>query len=462
VSYILTLYRKSKLRKPEVVSLGPQYSGSRVSRNALNESDSDDPFAQHYEDEDGEEEAGIIDSAEPSSENDEVSDDEDLSAHEFGDDVETSGTDFSDEDDSAGEDNELPKSRAREHDGIDRAEMRKLMMNDQKSVAAAISHGAKADVDKGRAVKTQRTIFDTLLNTRIKMQKALVSVNSLAAAEAHTEDTIDVISSAESAAIKLWNNLNSLRSGLESARTGKKRKHSDITTDTPLSNVWKGTKAYESEQIPHRNSSLNFWSAKCRATTALPQARGRLSQSSTQQNLTDVLAAQMADMPRLLARTRIPRSCAPIQAAAAAKNPGATTSAVTSGDDSSSELPIYDDADFYSTLLQSLISQRSSETTTSMGNLNLNLQPWQAAREARTKKVVDTKASKGRKLRYTVHEKLQNFMASENRGEWGDRQADELFGSLFGRRVELVEAGDADMDDELDLEGEGLRLFAGV
>jgi protein AATF/BFR2 len=452
--------RKSKLRVSEGVSLGPQYSGSRVSRNAITDDDSDDPFARDYDDEDSEE-GNTVSAAQRKSEEDSDSDIEDLSGDEFGDGNNTSGTDLSDEEDSD-EDNELRKLQLNgNEDGYGRAELRKLMVDDQKSVVATISEGVKADAEKGQAVKTQRTTFDALLNTRIKMQKALVSVNSLAAVDVDAEDPKELISAAESAAIKLWNNLNSLRWGLQSVRTGKKRKHSDITEGTSLASIWQESKTYESEQTAHRNASLNFWSAKCRATTALPQARGRLTQSASQQNLTDVLTAQMSDMPRLLARTRIPRSCAPIQAAAATKKSTSTNTAAN-GDTLPSHLPIYDDADFYGTLLQSLISQRSSETTTSMGNLNLNLQPWQAAREAKTKKVVDTKASKGRKLRYTVHEKLQNFMAPENRGEWGDRQADELFGSLFGRKVGLGELDDVDMDDEQDLEGEGLRLFAGV
>jgi protein AATF/BFR2 len=414
----------------------------------MNEDDSDDPFARDYDDEDSEEEDafGVVPR---SSDEDEESIDEDGI-----DEADTSGTEFSDED----EDDEQSAGSEQDNE-IDRSQLRKLMADDQKSVAATISEGAKADAEKGRAVKKQRTTFDTLLNSRIKLQKALISVNSLADIDTTVEDlneSAEVIVSAENAAIKLWNNLNALRTGLQSAKTGEKRKHTDITSDTPLSTIWKGVKSMEAEQLPLRNSSLNFWSAKCRATTALPQARGRLNQSSTPQNLSDVLAAQLSDMPRLVARTRIPRSCAPVQAASAAtKKPVPTTN----GDHDASALPIYDDADFYSTLLQSLISQRSSETTTSMANLNL--QPWQAAREAKTKKVVDTKASKGRKLRYTVHEKLQNFMAPEDRGAWGERQADELFGSLFGRRVGLGEEMDVDEVEEVDAEAEGLRLFAG-
>ena len=48
---------KSKLRKPKEIALGPQYSGSRVSRDAVDEDDDeDDPFARGFDDEDSEEE----------------------------------------------------------------------------------------------------------------------------------------------------------------------------------------------------------------------------------------------------------------------------------------------------------------------------------------------------------------------------------------------------------------------
>ena len=94
-------------------------------------------------------------------------------------------------------------------------------------------------------------------------------------------------------------------------------------------------------------------------------------------------------------------------------------------------------------------------------------------RDFKVKKVVDTKASKGRKMRYTVHEKLQNFMAAEDRGGWGERQRGELFASLLGRRVVLGEGegddaeegrGDKEMDGDVDGNGDGkeeggLRLF---
>jgi protein AATF/BFR2 len=61
-----------------------------------------------------------------------------------------------------------------------------------------------------------------------------------------------------------------------------------------------------------------------------------------------------------------------------------------------------------------------------------------------------------------VQEKLQNFMAPEERGEWGERQRDELFSSLFGQRMALGEHDDVESDEEgdgVDAEEAGLMLF---
>ena len=75
---------KSKLRKPKEVALGPQYSGSRVTRDAIegDEDEDDDPFARGFDDEDSEEEQDV----------DSEGDDEEL---EDG----TDATDMSDEED---------------------------------------------------------------------------------------------------------------------------------------------------------------------------------------------------------------------------------------------------------------------------------------------------------------------------------------------------------------------------
>lgn len=91
------------------------------------------------------------------------------------------------------------------------------------------------------------------------------------------------------------------------------------------------------------------------------------------------------------------------------------------------------------------------------------MEAWEAARPKKVKKVVDTKASKGRKLRYEVHEKLQNFMVPATpRGAWHDEQIDELFSSLMGKGFGPAAAPDAEQEQAVEPPAQdlgGLRVF---
>ena len=78
----------------------------------------------------------------------------------------------------------------------------------------------------------------------------------------------------------------------------------------------------------------------------------------------------------------------------------------------------YDDAEFYQQVLKEFLESQAQTA----GDLA-------RARTTKRRKVVDRKASKGRKIRYHVHDKLVNFMvpAAFERPEF----ANKLFGSLF-------------------------------
>jgi protein AATF/BFR2 len=407
---------KSKLRKPKEVALGPQYSGSRVTRDAIEgeEDDDDDPFARGFDDEDSEEEEDAVDSED---------DDEEL---EDG----TDATDMSDEEDE--DDAAEPQD-----DPQDRAELRKMMATEQKAVAATISAANKQDAEKGRAVKRQRTTFDSLLNTRIKMQKSLVATNTLVAPtdegyESQISEAQDALDAAEAAAYNLWSSLTAFRDELTTARTGEKRKRPTFSAKTPTEKLWAYTQEQEEQALPQRNTVLQKWSVKARGVTAQPQS-GRLN-NTQQATIIDVMNEHLTAPDRLLKRVHTPRSCAPVQLAARVLE----------------DPKIYDDADFYGLLLKELLEAKSasSEGLTAATNLDLNNMNTMR-REAKTKKNVDTKASKGRKLKYTVHEKLQNFMAPEDRCKWGERQTDELFGSLFGQRLQSLAEGLGEDDEEM-------------
>jgi protein AATF/BFR2 len=421
------------------VPLGPRYDGAQISRDAATgeDEDEDDPFSKGFDEEESEDDVDAAEGLSASEgEEEDISDEDEDEDMQDGD--ESPATDMSDEDDE--DDND-------EQEVEDKTELRKMMAEEQKTVAASLSQAAKADAEKGRAVKTQRTTFDSLLNTRIKLQKALIGTNTLTGViseSASTEDTQDAFLAAETAAFTLWSTLNSLRETLESSRTGHKRKHAAYTLDTPTEDLWTHMRSQELSASSTRVSILEKWNQKARGASAITPKNKLNNSASANQSIVDVLQEQLHG-DRLTKRARTPRSCAPLQLAAA---PSTTE-----------PLSIYDDADFYGLLLQSLLEQRSADSIAASSSISLSLPTgFQMRREAKTKKNIDTKASKGRKMRYTVHEKLQNFTAPEDRGTWGERAADELFGSLFGRRMGLGE----DVEEERQEEGEGEEEEAGL
>ncbi|KAF2680770.1 TRAUB-domain-containing protein [Lentithecium fluviatile CBS 122367] len=455
---------KSKLRKKEVVPLGPQYTGSKISRDAVGDDDSDDPFARAFDENDSDEDALVNkdtngvesdgdsarseDDSESEQKGDETSDeDEDMDGvdgtEDEEEDDEQGSEDASDDEDS---DNEASKLRRmlRETKPSKDSKIRE-MIKDTKSLTITLAAAAQSDVAKGDAIKKQRKTFDSLLNSRIRLQKAMISTNSMVA-NAHQDETAPEasIEAAETAALALLNSLADLRATLDEARAGQKRKRTPYTPTTTSSDIWESIRAVEFANSKHRKVTLEKWSAKTRGATAAPN-KGRLN-AEVQQTLTDVLDSQLTNSTHLIARTQTPRSCAPLQSASS----------------KTTDANIYDDADFYGLLLKELLEQRSADLSAS-GTAEFVVQaPWQVAREAKTKKAVDTKASKGRRLRYTVHEKLQNFMAPEDRGRWGERQRDELFGSLFGQRVGLGEHDEVESEQEdgaVDAAEQGLTLF---
>lgn len=429
--------------------LGTKYRGAQIARDALDQdSDSDDPFSRSFDEEDDSEADSGLDVAdeEGSDEEDLVGSDEEDS--EGSDEEDSEGSDVG-EDEKGSSDTDMSvddlATGSQDDDAKLKKELEKAVGDDIKNtVSASISRGSKEDAEKGRAVKKQRTAFDTLLNTRMKLQKSLIASNTLVGTaddqiKAEMDDAAQALEAAEAAAFNLWNSLNTFREDLLTSRAGKKRKRVAFSLDTPTEELWAHVQSQEAETKPTRDAVLKKWSAKSQGPTVVAD-KSRLNQKEHQATIVDVLQEQLSNSERLLKRTYAPRSCAPLQ----------VSQRVTESE------KIYDDADFYGLLLKELLEQKSQDFVAA-SNIDLG---FQMRRETKTKKNVDTKASKGRKLRYTVHEKLQNFMAPEDRSKWGERQADELFGSLFGQRMALGE--DDEMDDEedgVDPEEAGLMLF---
>lgn len=355
--------------------------------------------------------------------------------------------DDDEEDEDAEDDDDDDSEGGADGDADDqREELRKIMKEGQKTIVATISQAAKADAEKGQAVRQQRRAFDALLNIRIRLQKALVAANSIDTVEEPATEHKEPYEAAEEAAIKLLNSIDGFRRSMlpetAKAKIGQKRKR-EFDSDATSQDIWDSMEETEKLALAHRRKVLDKWSSKVRNTTAMTTSR-KLGPSSSQ-SLVSILDDQLlGSSDRLIKRTRTPRSCAPIQA----------TKKVAEDAD------IYDDADFYQLLLKELVDQRTTDSasgTTDGAGVTVR---WAALKEAKTRKQVDRKASKGRKLRFTVHEKLQNFMAPEDRRSWEQDAVDRFFGTLFGQKMELgeEEASDEEMGGASVAE-EGLRLF---
>lgn len=366
--------------------------------------------------------------SENSSQGDAIGDEEEVDSAAESDDHES---------DFEGDDDDDEKSR--------RAELRKAMNAEQKTVLATISEAAKADTEKGIAVKQQRKAFDSLLNIRIRLQKALIATNSIAASDSKTNDNhAPPYAAAEEAAIKLLNSLTSMRSEFERSgadgKISKKRKH-ELSADQSIKAIWQHIQASEIPSMKQRQATLEKWSAKVRGATANPVSR-KLN-TTTQQTIIDVLEEQLSNPARLIKRTKMPRSCAPLQ----------SKLKITEDDN------IYDDADFYQLLLKELVDQRMTETAAAPVSTERAVAQWKAVKEAKTKRNVDTKASKGRKMRFTVHEKLQNFMAPEDRASWEQDAIDRFFGTLLGQQMNLGEEEIGSDEEDIPTAEEALKLF---
>lgn len=424
---------KSKLRKREEAPLGPRYEGSRVGRQGLVLDDSDhDPF-DHYESDEGSDDADV---RRGNGRGDDEDDSDEGSSIGNGA-LEGEGSDTDDTSLS-----EHGTQRDHDQQAADRAELQQLLSRERATVTTSIAEATRADAEKGRAVQKQRKTFDDLLNSRIRMQQALVATNTMPTLT--TVELVETIAStpfdaAESALRRLWSSIDGLRQQMAEIGVGEKRKRRDISIDAPMTEMWGRMQGWEEQSRPVRRKVLQNWSTKTQAASARPAA-GRLNQNVRQSTVVDVLDEQLANPERLAKRTRVPRSGAPVQA----KN------RVTESKE------VFDDADFYGVMLKELLEQRSANAA-SQASSKLVLQQWQAIRDTKTKKHVDTKASKGRKMRFTVHEKLQNFMAPEDLCSWGERQIDELFGSLLGKRLAVVEGDEAVEQDDGD--EAALRLF---
>lgn len=139
---------------------------------------------------------------------------------------------------------------------------------------------------------------------------------------------------------------------------------------------------------PYLLQTLSKWSSKIQAvapSVLLPSNRGAfLKGGQNTKSVVELIDENLADHDKLLSRTQVARVKKPRIGVASAEG--------DKEDEDTVDCEIFDDTDFYQKLLRDIIESRSN------GEKNEDWMVLQKQKKA--KKKVDTKASKGRKIRF--------------------------------------------------------------
>ncbi|GAA6009517.1 hypothetical protein JCM10207_003812 [Rhodosporidiobolus poonsookiae] len=517
----------SKLRKRGEAQLDAKYGGTKGSRKALFDADGSEAGSDAEDDddddddEDGDSEmdgmddelVGLMNGGEGEDDDDDEGDFEDLEAADgFAASVATDDDASSAEEDSQEEDGPAAPAPASA-----KGQKGKTARDGLGSMVKQLRQAASADVEKGRDVKKQLAFSDALLTARIALQPAVAASSSLPTPASappaqewfavEDEGVRGEVESLWGAVVGLGEELFELRTALMHTNeslapptpdfgTSRKRARAALDEDDVVDDstgeraqearsTWVGEmmsdlRGLEASLDPFLRTTLSKWSDKVLAASglALKSSSGDKKFKAVQQNalaqVDHALDASTGERERLVKRTRVRRA----QDGPGARVLGRETVVGLEGEEGRREVDeeCFDDGDFYAQVLRDVVESRMLDlddaTLTSLRSATA------LARGKKVKKVVDTRASKGRKIRYHVHEKAQNFMIPVEAGHWHDEQTDELFASLLGRSFApsgnggagaggagRLDALDPALDDVQAAEGEielgagGFRLF---
>ncbi|XP_021286335.1 putative uncharacterized protein DDB_G0270496 [Herrania umbratica] len=295
------------------------------------------------------------------------------------------------------------------------------------------------DVQKGQAVKNQKALWDKTLEFRFLLQKAFCSSNRLpqdpvrssfcAADEGVNVGYSDLITSSKKTLVSLLelqealleNNPSIAQSVDGNAGQSSKKLSSDSKNlDKEDDEEWQQISQMNGRLAAFRDKAVDKWQRKTEVTTGAAAIKSKLQAFNP--NISEQVAAYMRDPSRMIKQMQQRRSTIGIFGAVTEGTNNANgVEAQPEGDPE-----LLDDSEFYQQLLKEFfetVDPTSSEAA------------FYALKRLQTKKrkIVDRRASKSRKIRYHVHEKIVNFMAPEPMIL--PDMAPKLFENLFGLKT---------------------------
>ncbi|CAL9167629.1 unnamed protein product [Musa hybrid cultivar] len=366
--------------------------------------------------------------------------------------------DFADEDDSVSEGESLQESEMEEDEdeieGSDAeqngrqidAEMDELeqqyqnLRSEEQNLLNNLKHQKDEDAVKGRAVKNQKLLWDKTLELRFLLQKTFLAANKLPQEPVRSlfcnsdEDVdqayMDLVDSSKrtlGSILELQEALLEKNPYILQGLTGNNKEFSKsedsfgkVKEDND--DEWLQIIDMHSRIAPFRNGSIDKWHRKTQVTSGAAAFRGKLQ--AFNQNISEQVAGYMRDPSRMIRRMQLSRSSVGIFGKVPEVSESETIKEEGNVQDGSmdGDPELLDDSEFYSQLLKEFLESNLTSSETAFYAMR-KLQPKKL-------KVVDRRASKSRKIRYHVHEKIVNFMAPVPM--LLPSMAPKLFDNLFG------------------------------
>ncbi|XP_054168432.1 protein AATF-like [Oppia nitens] len=312
------------------------------------------------------------------------------------------------------------------------------------------------DISKGRALKNQLIIWDNLLEYRIKLQKVMMSCNKcpqfeyllLLRKQSLNNEVDTCLKETYKSLLRLLNIISDidisldLQNSITNVDLNNEFKETNNNNNSDSDNSWQklpqiiAKRKLNCDDISHvlskrfcnlrekREDVLNKWYERTRLTSNAFKNKCLLSlETSTNIQINRILN----DTKRLIKRTQTKRSIYSIVG-----KDNETEEEMYSENVEQLNVEIFDDDDFYHQLLRQFIETNTNTDSTDPFVLSKKWLEIQRIRN-KIKRKVDTKASKGRRIRYDVHSKIVNFMAPIHNTLYTDEAKDQLFKSLFGK-----------------------------
>jgi len=277
----------------------------------------------------------------------------------------------------------------------------------------------------GQALE-QAKAWDNLVKIRISLQKSIDLGNELPVKQSHSEEK-------EQCAAYIRKSLTALQGAIEEqlpvpAGKGVKRKRTEGLKDQSTDKIWQRLSETHDSLRPEWKSVTDKWHARLNFGSEQAKSKLKVLNYSMWDQIDEIVSSEDKFTEKTYGLYQDSKRLDK------AEQPDA--------DEALYDFEVYDDCVFYSTMLKTYINSNTEVTNSSEYVLNADeLKELRRYKKNPNGKNVDRKASKGRKIRYVPHAKLQNFMfPQENSTNYNDNGSNGVGGKYGNDKPLLVDS----------------------